>query len=81
MAEDRHWTPADTAAARMDVSAWLATLPARTRELAERLALGESTQNAARMFGISSGRVSQLRRELERGWQRFQGELPPTQCS
>jgi hypothetical protein len=75
LAEGRRWTPADAAAARVDVSEWLTTLPGRTRELAERLALGESTQNAARMFGISCGRVSQMRRELEYGWRRFQGEL------
>jgi hypothetical protein len=79
LAEGRRWTPADAAAARLDVSEWLATLPGRTRELAERLALGESTQNAARMFGISCSRVSQMRRELEDGWRRFQGELLSTQ--
>ena len=81
LADDRRWTPADAAAARMDVAEWLNTLPDRTRALAERLALGESTQNAAQLFGISCGRVSQLRRELERGWRRFQGELSPAQCS
>jgi hypothetical protein len=79
LVHDRRWTPADVAAARLDVSEWLATLPARTRAIAERLALGESTQNAARLFNISRSRVSQIRRELERGWRRFQGELMPTQ--
>jgi hypothetical protein len=77
----RRWTPADAAAARLDIREWLTTLPDRTRELAERLALGESTQNAARLFGISCGRVSQLRRALEHGWRSFQGELPSTDCS
>ena len=72
--EDRHSTPADTAAARVDIREWFCTLPARTRDLAQRLAAGETTQNAARQFGISSGRVSQIRRELERHWRDFQGE-------
>jgi hypothetical protein len=81
LADGRHWTPADAAAARLDIREWLTTLPDRTRELAERLALGESTQNAARLFGISCGRVSQLRRALEHRWRSFQGELPATQPS
>jgi hypothetical protein len=81
LADGRRWTPADAAAARLDVSEWLTTLPDRTRELAELLALGESTQNAARAFGISCGRVSQLRRALEHRWRTFQGELTSTQRS
>ena len=74
LVEDRQATPADIAAARIDVSAWLESLPPRSRRLAERLALGESTSDAARQLGVSRSRVSQLRRELHRAWQAFQGE-------
>jgi hypothetical protein len=74
LVEDRSSTPADIAAARIDVCEWLKTLPQRSRRLAERLATGESTRAAAEMFGISAARVSQLRRELQDAWQAFQGE-------
>jgi len=72
LVEDRASTPADIAAARIDVSEWLGSLPQRNRQLAKRLALGESTSNAARMFGVSPARVSQMRRELFYAWQLFQ---------
>jgi DNA-directed RNA polymerase specialized sigma24 family protein len=74
LVEDRQATPADVAAARIDVREWLRSLPRRNRRLAERLATGESTSGAAQMFGISRSRVSQLRRELKCAWNTFQGE-------
>jgi hypothetical protein len=72
---DRRTNPADLAAFRIDIAAWLAGLSRRDRRLAETLALGVSTQHAAQQFNLSAGRVSQLRRELYAAWQRFQGEL------
>ncbi len=74
LVEDRHATPAEIAAARIDVREWLQTLPQRSRQLAERLATGESTSSAAKIFGISRSRVSQLRRELHCAWNAFQDE-------
>jgi hypothetical protein len=73
--EDRHSGAAEIASLRIDIAEWLKTLPARTRHLAERLALGETTSGAARRLGVSRGRISQLRNELRRGWYAFQGEL------
>jgi DNA-directed RNA polymerase specialized sigma24 family protein len=75
LVEDRHSTPAEIASLRIDVTHWLTTLPARSRHLVKRLALGETTSEAARRLGISRGRVSQLRNELRRAWYAFQGEL------
>ena len=72
--EDRHAGPAETAAARIDIGAWFASLPRRQRRIAETLATGESTKTAARMFRVSPGRISQTRRELHDGWRDFQGE-------
>lgn len=72
--EDRRSGPADIAATRVDFKSWLATLSWRDRQVAEVLAVGESTRSAARMFRLSAGRVSQLRRELFEAWQRFHGE-------
>ena len=72
--EDRHAGPAETAAARIDVSEWMTRLPKRKRRIAETLATGETTKAAARKFKVSPGRISQTRRELEDGWREFQGE-------
>ena len=75
--EDRKAGPAETAAARLDIAEWLSALPKRQRRVAETLATGETTKAAARKHGVSPGRISQMRRELESGWQRFQGQAVP----
>jgi hypothetical protein len=75
--EDRHAGPAEVAITRVDFGAWLETLPERTRRVAETLATGEGTGHVAKNFGISASRISQLRRELSRTWQVFQGEVLP----
>ena len=72
--EDRRAGPAETAAARIDTAAWLGSLPVRNRRIAETLATGETTKATAKQFGVTPGRVSQLRRELETSWLSFQGE-------
>ncbi len=69
--EDRRATPADTAAARIDVAAWLRSLSNRSRRIATTLAMGESTGGVARQFNLSSARVSQLREELKTSWESF----------
>lgn len=75
LVEDKTATPADLAASRIDFPAWLRTLSRRDRKIAMKLATGESTGVVARMFGISAGRVSQLRSELRDSWKRFHGEV------
>ena len=72
--EDRHATPADIAATRIDFEEWLGKLPRRQRAIAEVLATGEETGTVARRFGLTPGRVSQIRRKLHNAWCRFQGE-------
>jgi hypothetical protein len=74
---DRRFTPADAAATKLDFAAWLSSLTVRNRLLAEKLATGETTSDAARLFGVSRGRVSQLRRELYDAWRVFQNETCP----
>ena len=66
----------DTVAFRMDFPAWLGTLSRRNRRITETLALGHRTQDVARKFRISEGRISQLRRELAGSWRQFTGEEP-----
>jgi hypothetical protein len=77
LVEDRKSTPADIAAARIDIPSFFATLTPREREIAEILASGESTSSAAEKFSVSAARISQLRRRLYEKWQQFQGEAIP----
>ena len=74
LVESRGMTPAEIAALRIDFSDWFSSLSPRDQRLASELARGESTSVVAKMFRITSGRVSQLRRELYESWQRFVGE-------
>jgi len=74
LVEDRRSTPAETAIARIDFGDWLSRLTDRNRRVATTLATGETSRDTARMFGISAGRVAQIRAKLRRNWQAFQGE-------
>ena len=72
---DNTVTPvADAAAFRLDFPAWLGSLRHRDRELIKFLSLGHSPRETARQFRLSQARISQLRSELRKGWQEFQGE-------
>jgi hypothetical protein len=59
---------------RLDWPAFLRTLTRRDRQLARFLALGHSAKAAAQKFGLSPGRVTQLRQQWQRDWLVFQGE-------
>ncbi|MFQ5472869.1 MAG: hypothetical protein ACE5FA_08315 [Dehalococcoidia bacterium] len=74
LVEDRRVRPSDIAATRIDFAAWLRSLSRRSRRIATTLATGESTGATAKRFNVSSGRISQLRRELQRSWEAFQGQ-------
>jgi hypothetical protein len=76
LGESRQATPAELAAIRVDFASWLGRLSDRKREIALSLAVGESTGAVAQRFGVSSGRISQIRLELAARWRQFQGELP-----
>ena len=70
--EDRHATPADVATFRVDFRDWLQRLKRLKRQLALRLAAGETTTDAAEHFRVSPSRISQLRQELQAHWDAFQ---------
>ena len=74
LVEDRRAGPAATAAARLDLAAWLRTLSKRNRQIARALSLGETTCDVAKQFGLTAGRVSQLRVWLRKHWEQFQGD-------
>ena len=74
LVEDRRAGPAETAAARIDLTTWYRSLPVRNRKLAKVLATGETTGAVAKKFKVSAGRISQVRRELEQSWVAYQAE-------
>jgi hypothetical protein len=79
--EDRRTGPAEIAASRIDFSAWLARMTSRRRELAEMLAAGHTTSEAAERFSLSLARISQLRREFEASWRAYQQQADGRQMA
>jgi hypothetical protein len=77
LVEDKRAPVPDLVAAKMDVGAWFATLTKRMKEIAKDLAFGCSTSEVAKKHGVTSGRISQLRRTLEASWFKFQQEVTP----
>jgi hypothetical protein len=71
--EDHRSSPADVAIFRLDFAAWLERLERFKRRVALRLATGEAPSEAARRFGLSRARISQIRKELQADWEDFQG--------
>ena len=71
---DERARPDELVMARIDFSEWLQTLKPLHRKVAEHLSLGESTHSSARIFNLSPGRISQIRRLLEQSWHSFQTE-------
>ena len=70
-----HRTPVpDQAAFRCDFPEWLKTLSDRDRQIAETLSTGEGTTGTAKQFGVTAGRISQVRAKLREAWDEFHGE-------
>jgi DNA-directed RNA polymerase specialized sigma24 family protein len=61
----------DQAAFRCDFPEWLGSLSARDRRIVDNLAAGERTGDVARRFGVSAGRISQMRGQLKESWDAF----------
>ena len=74
LVEKRNAGPTETAAAKIDIAAWLRLLARKKGRIAQALANGEATGEVARMFGLSAGPISQLRRKLQETWAEFQGK-------
>ena len=71
LVEDRRAGPADIAAARIDIGDWFRAMSDSHRRIAQALAIGETTSEVARQFGLSSARVSQIRLLLKASWHAF----------
>jgi hypothetical protein len=64
----------DQAAFNIDFPVWLVLIGKKKRRIAEALSIGSRTKDVSRRFRVSPGRISQLRNELRRSWDEFQGE-------
>lgn len=60
---------------RLDFPAWLVTRTSRDRQIIEKMSINDRTQDLARKFGLTPGRISQLRRDYCEDWSRFCGDL------
>jgi hypothetical protein len=69
--DNRQTPPPDQAAFRLDFPAWLSTRTVRDRRVINDLMRGERTLQVSRRYGLSPGRVSQLRREFHADWDHF----------
>jgi hypothetical protein len=56
---------------RLDFPRWRRTRTERDRRLLHDLMVGERTGAVSQKYGLSPGRVSQLRREFHADWDRF----------
>lgn len=74
--ETKRVSPADTAAFRLDFAAWRDRWPPRQRQIIDLLAAGTKAVAIARKFGLTDGRVSQLREAFRRSWEQYQS-MPP----
>jgi hypothetical protein len=59
---------------RLDFPAWRLTRCERDRRLIDDLMMGERTKDVADRYGLTAGRISQLRRDFQQDWTRFCGE-------
>jgi hypothetical protein len=78
LVENRRTSPDELASFAIDFGDWFQTLSDRDRAVAEDLAVGERTGDVARKYGISAGRVSQLRKQFKRSWQQFTDQSTET---
>jgi hypothetical protein len=72
---DNTQTPVpDQAAFRIDFPQWLKTLPVRERTMVQALMRDEQANDLSKKFGVSEGRISQLRSKFRTDWASFCGE-------
>lgn len=80
--QDNTLTPVpEQAAFRIDWPAWVKTRTERDRRIIDDLMAGQRTLDVSRKYGLSPGRVSQLRQEFHQDWLRFHGETSDQQLA
>src|SRR5262245_38334044 len=65
----------DQVAFRIDFPLWRCTRSERDRRVIDALLAGGRTKDVSEKFGLTPGRVSQLRRDFMEDWRRFTGEV------
>jgi hypothetical protein len=73
---DKRATPAEIVACKVDFADWLDRLPLLRRQIALMLSTGATTMETAKQFGVSPGRISQIRLWLKENWDAFQSDAP-----
>jgi len=72
---DNTQTPVpDQAVFRIDFAEWLKTLSTRERTMTQAMMREERTTDLSSAFGVSPGRISQIRSALRRSWTVFCGD-------
>ena len=74
LADDAQTPVPDQAAFRIDFPEWLRTLTLRERTMAKAMMRDERTNDLSRKFGVTPGRISQIRGDLKKSWVGFCGE-------
>jgi hypothetical protein len=74
LADDNVTPIPDLVSFRIDWAAFLATLSQRHRLIVHYLALGHAPKWVASKFGVSPGRITQLRQRWRTEWHVFQGD-------
>ena len=75
---DNTRTPVDEQVCfRLDFPSWRRTRTDRDRRVIDHLMVGERTLDVSQRYGLSPGRISQMRREFRQDWMRFCGEPTP----
>ena len=72
LASGRNEAPSEVLPGLLDIEDWKRTFDGKKLEILEALEVGGTTKETAREFGVTPGRVSQLRREYETSWRQFQ---------
>lgn len=72
----RTFRPSTIACFNIDYEAWVDSLDARMREILFAILDGETTGELAKRFGVSFGRISQIRRILIDKWHEFTADRP-----
>jgi hypothetical protein len=80
LVENKSAGPAEVASYRIDFAAWFAGLTPRQRTISNLLVDGETVTSIAKQFGVTRGRVSQIRRELRDSWKKFHHLPNPASC-
>jgi hypothetical protein len=77
LTDNRRTPPPDQAAFRLDFPVWRRRHTHRDRRLIDDMMRDERTKSLAKKYGLSEGRISQMRRAFHDDWHVFVGDREP----